>query len=146
MAAYIRQAPPRWLVLVAFLLLLFGAAGLFAFYRDATMNETRLATMSEFDRNFFVSRPGWFIWVYGAAVWAGFFGALALMLRRRVARPLYIVSLIAVVVQFGWVFAVTDLIAAKGAATVLPFPLVILGVTLLGVWLSTRGIRRGWLR
>lgn len=146
MASYIRQAPPRWLTIVALLLMLFGAAGLFAFYGDVTMNESRLATMDEWDRAFFTARPGWFVWVYGAAVWAGFFGAVALLLRRRIARPLYIVSLLAVVVQFGWVFAATDLIAAKGAATVVPFPLVILAVTLFGSGLATRGIRRGWLR
>lgn len=146
MAAYIRQAPPRWLTIVAILLLLFGASGLFAFYGDVTMSETRLAAMSDWDRSFYTARPAWFIWIYGAAVWAGFFGALALLLRRRLAKFMYLLSLIAVVVQFGWVFASTDLVAAKGAATVVPFPLVIVAVTLFGVWLSTRGIRRGWLR
>ncbi|WP_294260419.1 hypothetical protein [uncultured Sphingomonas sp.] len=146
MASYIRQAPPRWLTIVAVLLLLFGAAGLVAFYGDVTMNESRLAAMPAWDRAFFASRPGWFVWVYGAAVWAGFFGAAALLLRRRIARPLYIVSLVAVVMQFGWVFAATDLIAVKGAATVVPFPIVILGVTVLGLGIATRGIRRGWLR
>ncbi|MBB5698479.1 hypothetical protein [Sphingomonas yantingensis] len=146
MASYIRQAPPRWLTIVAALLLLFGAAGLFAFYGDVTMNESRLAAMPAWDRTFFATRPGWFIWVYGTAVWTGFFGAIALLLRRRIARPLYIVSLVAVVVQFGWVFAATDLIAVKGAATVVPFPIVILGVTILGLGIATRGIRRGWLR
>ena len=146
LASYIRQAPPRWLTIAAVLLTLFGAAGLFAFYGDVTMNESRLAAMSEWDRNFYAARPGWFVWVYGAAVWAGFFGAVALLLRRRVARPLYIVSLVAVIVQFGFVFLATDLIAAKGVATVVPFPIVILAVTAAGLWLSTRGIRRGWLR
>ncbi|WP_315760889.1 hypothetical protein [Sphingomonas sp. Y38-1Y] len=146
MASYIRTARPRWFTIVAALLVLWGVAGIFAFYSDVTMNESRLAAMADYDRRFFLTRPGWFIWVYGAAVWAGLFGAAALLMHRRLARPLYIVSLIAVVVQFGWVFLATDLIAAKGAATVVPFPVVILAVTLFGLWLSTHAGRRGWLR
>lgn len=146
MAAYIRQSPPRWFTIVSILLLLWGMAGIFAFYSDVTMNESRLAAMAPYDRQFFQARPGWFIWIYGIAVWAALAGSVALAARRRIARPLYIASLIAVLIQFGWVFLATDLIAAKGAAQVLPFPLVIVAIGLFQLWLATRGAGRGWLR
>lgn len=146
MAAYIRQAPPRWLTIVAVLLLLWGAAGLLAFYSDVTMSETAAARLSDYDRALLASRPGWFLWVYGAAVWAQFFGGLALLLRRRLARPLFAVALLSVVIQFGYIFAATDIVAVKGAANVVPFPVLIAAVTATGLWLSIRGSRRGWLR
>lgn len=146
MAAYVRQSPPRWLGAVAVLLVLWGLAGIFAFYGDVTMNESRLAAMSEYDRALFASRPGWFIWVYGAAVWAQLFAAIALLLRRRLASALFAVALLAVIVQFGWVFLATDIVAAKGAATVVPFPVLIVAVAVFGLWLSRRGSQRGWLR
>lgn len=146
MAAYVRQAPPRWFGIVVALLVLWGLAGIFAFYSDVSMNETRLAAMDASDRQFYLGRPGWFIWVYGVATWAALFGAVALWLRRRIARPLFLLSLAAVIVQFGWVFIATDLIAAKGAATVVPFPLLILAIAIFQLWLATRGWRRGWLQ
>ncbi|HTG39520.1 hypothetical protein [Sphingomonas sp.] len=146
MPAYVRQAPPRWFGVVAVLLILWGLAGIFAFYSDVSMNETRLAAMSEYDRAFYRSRPGWFVWIYGIATWSGLFGAVALWLRRRLARPLFILSLVAVVVQFGWVFLATDIVAAKGAVAVLPFPLLILGIAIVQISLATRGWRRGWLQ
>ncbi|KAK0340258.1 hypothetical protein LTR94_031272, partial [Friedmanniomyces endolithicus] len=71
--------------------------------------------------------------------------ALRLLLRRRFATILFVVSLLAVVLQFGWVFAATDLIAAKGAATVVPFPLAILAVALLQVTVARHADARGWL-
>jgi hypothetical protein len=146
LSAYIRQSPPRWFAVVATALILWGLAGIFAFYSDVMMNESRLAAMAPYDRQLFEARPGWFIWVYGAAVWAALAGSIALWARRRLARPLYIVSLVAVVIQFGWVFLATDLIAAKGAAQVVPFPVVILAASLFQLWLATRASRRGWLR
>jgi hypothetical protein len=146
LAAYIRQSPPRWFAVVASLLILWGVAGIFAFYGDVTMNESRLAAMTPYDRQFYEGRPAWFVWVYGVAVWAALAGSIALWARRRLARPLYLVSLGAVVVQFGWAFLATDLIAAKGAANVVPFPVVILAVALFQLWLATRASRRGWLR
>lgn len=145
MAAYIRQAAPRWLTVVAIALILWGIAGIIAFYSDVTMNESRLAAMEAFDRDFYQSRPGWFVWVYGAAVWSALIGSVLLVARRRLARPFYLLSLIAVVVQFGWVFLATDLVAAKGAGQVVPFPIVIAAIALFQLWLATRGARRGWL-
>lgn len=146
MAAFIRQSPPHWLRIVAALLILWGAAGIFAFYSDVTISESRLAAMDAWDRDFYRTRPGWFIWVYGIAVWSALLGSLALFARSRMARPLYIVSLIAVAIQFGWVFAATDLIGQKGAAQVVPFPIVIAAIGVIQLWLATRGARRGWLR
>lgn len=146
MATYIRQPPPRWFGIVAILLILWGLAGIGAFYGDVTMSESRLAAMDAFDREFYRSRPDWFVWVYGVAVWSGLIGSVLLLARQRFARLLYIVSLVAVIVQFGWVFVATDLVAAKGAGQVVPFPIVIVAIALFQLWLATRAARRGWLR
>ena len=48
-------------------------------------------------------------------------GAIALWRRSRHALPLYVLSLVGVVIQFGFVFAGTGLLAHKGAAATVPF-------------------------
>lgn len=140
------RKPPRRFRLVAVLLILWGIAGVAAFYFHATMGDAQLSAMTEYDRRFYFTRPGWFDWVYAAATWSGLFGALALLLRRRIATGLFAVSLLAVVVQFGWVFAATDLVAVKGAPAVLPFPLVIFVVALGQLAIARHADARGWLR
>ncbi|PXA89457.1 hypothetical protein DMC47_28645 [Nostoc sp. 3335mG] len=146
MADRVFRLPPLSFRIVAFLLILWGAAGVYAFYAQTTMRAADFAALPESERRFFSALPGWFAWVYGCATWGGLLGAIALFARSRRAVMLLGVSLIAVVVQFGWVFLATDLIAVKGAARTVPFPLVILAVALLQLALARYGVKRGWLR
>ena len=75
----------------------------------------------------------------------GFLGALAMLARSVLARPLFVVSLIAIVVQFGWLFTQTDILAHRGVATTLPFPLVIAVIAAVEIWLADLAQRRGWI-
>jgi len=137
--------PPTWFWIVSILILLWGAMGVFAFYTDVTMSEEMLAAMDDYDRRMYLGRPTWFATVYGLATWGGFLGGVALLLRRRLAIVLFLLSAVAVVVQFGWVFGVTDLIAEKGAWTLI-FPIFILAIAIFQIWFANLVNRRGWLR
>ncbi|KQM98804.1 MULTISPECIES: hypothetical protein [unclassified Sphingomonas] len=140
-----RRTPP-WFRFVGLLLVLWGLAGIFAFYSHAMMSDAALAALPDYDRRMYLVRPGWFDWIYAAATWGGLIGALLLLARRRQAAAAFAVSLLAVAVQFAWVFAATDLIAVKGAGATLPFPLVIFAIALAQLALARHGIVRGWLR
>ncbi len=146
MRSTVAAAPPAWFRLCAILLVLWGVAGVYAFYLQTTMSREALAQLGDDDRRFLLALPGWFAWVYGIATWGGLLGSVALVLRRRIARAFYALSLLAVAVQFGWVFAATDLIAVKGAGASVPFPLLIFAIALGQVLLARHGIARGWLR
>ncbi len=137
--------PSTWFWIVSVLILLWGAMGVFAFYTDVTMSEEMLAAMDDYDRAMYLGRPTWFATVYGLATWGGFIGAVALLLRRRLAIVLFLLSAVAVVVQFGWVFGVTDLIAEKGAWTLI-FPIFILAIAIFQIWFANLANKRGWLR
>ena len=55
------------------------------------------------------------------------------------------VSLAAIIVMFGYAFAATDLIAHKGLAQVLPFPLFIAAVGGFSIWFAGLATKRGWI-
>ncbi len=143
MAPTFVRTPPPWFRIVAVLFLLWGAIGVFAFYSQVTMNP---ATLGDDDRRFYASLPRWFNWIYGIATWDGLLGSVALLLGRRWAGGLFAASLLAVAIQFGWVFTASDLIATKGAAATVPFPLLIFAVALWQLAVARHGIARGWLR
>jgi hypothetical protein len=141
-----RQNPPTWFRVVAVLLLLWGAAGIFAFYVHVTTDAAALAALTDYDRQSYLALPDWYNAVFALAVWPALLGSLALLLRSRFARPLYLLSLVGVIVQFGWVFGATDLMAVKGVAATVPFPFVIFLLAVVQVWLAGIAIKRGWLR
>ncbi|CUS45024.1 hypothetical protein MGWOODY_Smn952 [hydrothermal vent metagenome] len=68
------------------------------------------------------------------------------MTRSRAVRILFIVSLVAAAIQFGYLFATTDIIAHKGAGTVLPFPILILAIGVFSIWFAGLARKREYLR
>lgn len=96
------------------------------------------------DRALLAALPGWYWLDYAVASLGLLLGAAALLLRRRVAVAALTVSLVAALIQFGWLFATTDLLARRGAG-VLFAPLLILLVGASALQLAHLAARRGWI-
>ncbi|MEO5867019.1 MAG: hypothetical protein ABIS14_12520 [Sphingomonas sp.] len=143
--AVFRQAPPVWFWIVAIVFALWGAMGVYAFYADVTMSEAARAQLSAYDRNLLASRPAWFVWLYGISVWSGLIGSAVLLLRSAQARWLFVVELVTVIAMFGYIFAVTDLIAVKGFGPAAGFPIFIFAVCVVQIWFVGMTRRRGWI-
>ncbi|MDB5694979.1 MAG: hypothetical protein JWN21_522 [Sphingomonas bacterium] len=140
-----KRKPPLWFWIAGVALLLWGVSGVAAFYMSFHLTPQALAALSDYDRKLHTDRATWFILVYGVAVWAGLLGALLLLFRRRLAPPLLVASLVAVIVMFGWMFLATDIIAVKGVVTAMGFPIVIVVIGTFAIWLGQRAAERGWI-
>ncbi len=140
----IRTKPPGWFWALAAVLLLWSVAALASFWMHVTYDPNDPANPA-YDNRLYKSLPAWLTWVYAVAVGTVFVGAVALLLRRGIAVPLFAISLVAVVVQFGWTLGMTDLIAAKGWGVAAGPPLVIAGSGVLALWLAARARQRGWI-
>jgi hypothetical protein len=141
-----RGAVPVWFWIVAILLTLWGAMGCYACYLHWTLGANAMGNATAYDQALFATLPAWYNWVYAIAVGAGLLGGIALLARSRLAQALFLASLIAVLVQFGWLFATTDVVAAKGAAETVPFPAFITAVAAFSVWFAGYASGRGWVR
>jgi hypothetical protein len=138
--------PPRWYWLAASLALLWMLFGVAALAMDLMMDEAAMAALSEGQRQLYSERPPWLFAVYALAIGAGLVGALGLLLRKAWAVPALMLSLLAVLVQFGYTFGVMDPIGRLGgAAAAVPFPLAIIIAGMLALWLGLHARRRGWL-
>ena len=67
-----------------------------------------------------------------------------MLLRQSWARFLLLLSLVAVILQFGGWLLATDAIAVIGP-TVFIMPAIIVAVAILLYWVANTGVRRGWL-
>ena len=145
MATNGRATPPGWFRAVAVVLLLWALMGCWAFYMHLTIGPMMTPDPNAWERGYAAALPAWFTPVYAIGVGGGLLGSLALLLGADLARPLYLASLVAVMVQFGWSLLATDLIAHKGAAATVPFPLLIVAIAAFQLWLAGLARRRGWI-
>ena len=141
---FVRQRPPDWFWWVSALLALWGLLGCYFCVRQFLYGADAMGSADDYQRTLYASLPAWYDYVYALATGAALLGGLALLRRATAAHVLFIVSAAAVIVQFGWLFAATDLIAAKGLATAL-FPLVILGIAIYSIRFAAKARRHGWI-
>ena len=133
---------PAWYWAAATACLLFEAAGAFLFANSLTLNP---ATLPLDQRAIFDATPQWMTIAWAVAIAAGVLGAIGLLIRRRLAEPLLLISLLAVVAQFSGIFLVRQLRELTPEDHLI-VPVVIL-LLAYGVWQTAKIARRkGWLR
>jgi len=136
---------PWWYWAVAVLALLWMLLGVFAWIMDLRMTPEQLATLDPGQQQLYAARPQWVFVVYAIAVFSGLAGAIGLLLRKRWATTYFLVSLVAVVIQFGYTLFVMDAIGVLGAGMALPFPLVIVAFAVFLLWFARYARRHGWI-
>lgn len=144
MSDYVKQRPPGIFWTVSLLIVGWSAIGCWMCAMQIMWGADAMPEATDYDRALYAAIPVWYNAVYAVAVGASLLGGIALLARSRIARPLFIVSLIAIVIQFGYLFLTTDLIAVKGAWTAI-FPLFIAAVAVAEIWFAGYAMRRGWI-
>lgn len=143
MSDVIGARPPAWFWVVAVLGLLWELFGVAMYLMTVGVIENA-QEMTEAERSLMESSPMWVTGLFAIGVFAGLLGVLGLLLRKRWARPLLILSLVAVILQFGGWLLMTDAVALIGPSVVV-MPAIIVAVAVLLVWVASVGVKRGWL-
>lgn len=137
--------PPLWFWIVSVLATLWNAAGVWAYLAQVTMSPEALEALPEAERALHLATPAWAVGAFAIAVFGGLLGCLALLVRRRMALPLLVISLLAVLVQMGHAFGMSDALEVMGPQALIgPIVVILIGIGLVA--LAVTGGRRGWLR
>jgi hypothetical protein len=137
--------PPTWYWVLSGLALLWMLFGVMAWVMDLMTDEAGLSQLSEAQRQLYAARPQWLFVVYGVAIFSGLAGAIGLLLRKSWASMLLVLSLAAIIVQFGYTFLGMRAVQLLGAAAAIPFPLAIFVIGVALVWFANRARQRGWI-
>ena len=121
---------------IGILALLWNLIGLASFFMYVNMSEDALALMSEAQRAEFENTPMWLLIVYGIAVFTGTLGCVALLMRKKWAVLLFLISFIAVIIQFAFGVINSAAVQEQGAAAMIVPILVIVVAGLL--WYYSR--------
>lgn len=136
-----RTTPP-WFTIAAIGVLLWELIGCAMYLMQVSVDPALLPVD---ERAVWEAAPAWMTAAYGVAVWGGLAGAILLLLRRRHAAPLLLVSFVAVLVQFSALLLVPKLRELL-TSDMLFLPFVIAVICFL-IWRFAHTAKvNGWLR
>lgn len=139
------QKMATWFLVVAIVLTLWDLMGVISFFQHITISDEALQAMPQNERELYGSYPMWTTVAFAVAVFGGFLGSILLLLKKKLAKPVFIVSLIAVIVQmFHSLFIARAMDVYGPGATIMPIMVIAIGI--FQIWLANFGIKKGWLR
>jgi hypothetical protein len=135
---------PIWGKIVSVLLIAWNGFGLWSLYTQVTMTPEVMAQLPKAQQAIWNSMPSWLWVIYAVAVLAGTAGAVLLFLRKALAKPLFHLCLVSVILQFGYVLAATPILKTVGLSAAI-FPAMIITVAAIQWSLSRNWLTKGWL-
>lgn len=138
-------SPSRRLWLVAAVALIWNLLGVMSYVMTVTLSPQALDALPEAERALYQNPPAWVTGSHAVAVFSGLLGSAMLLLRRAWAQPLFVLSLLAVLLQMGHALLISPLLQVSGAkGAVLPVLVMLIASYL--VWYAGFAKARGWLR
>ena len=98
----LKMPPAIWFWIVAVFLLLWNLAGLAEFCMEAFAPEILIETMDAPQIELFNSRPEWYLYNFAVAVIAGTLSCILIIAHKKLAVPLAVLSLLAVLISSGY--------------------------------------------
>lgn len=138
----ILSRPLGWYWLIAIALLAWNVIGLVALLFDPVIGLGDVSKLDPAQQRLYAARPAIAFYGFVLATVAGTAGAIALMLRRKIALWLFVASAVGFVLQNAWLFG--D--AANLTAEVLGFQALVAGSIALEIWMAVTATKRRWSR
>jgi uncharacterized membrane protein YtjA (UPF0391 family) len=138
------EAAPKWFRPVAIAALLWNLLGCLAWVADRMVTADDVAKMSAAQQAMYAARPAWAVAATAIAVWGGAAGSLGLILGKRWANPLLVLSLIGVILQDVGLFGMTNAASTAGTAAIVLTVLVVV-ICIALVLLGRKAQANGWL-
>lgn len=120
--------------------------GVGAFASEFLITPEMMEGMSDAQRALYENSPGWLKIVYGVATIGGLLGAIFLLLRKNLALTLFLISLVAVIIQMGYSMIVSNAIEALGVNQAVVMPLLVIGIAAFLVYYARKAIAHGWVK
>lgn len=140
------QRAPVHLWIVGIVSVLWGGMGAVDYVMTQLHNEAYMSQFTPVQLEFYYGFPAWLVAAWAIAVWGGVLGAVLLLLRRGLAAPVFLVSLVMMVVTTIRNYGFANGLEIMGGGFSLVFTGVIFVVS-VAQWMYARAMRqRGVLR
>lgn len=134
---------PVWFWVVAVLAVVWNAMGVLVYLGDVYQSPEAIAKLPQITQDLYAMRPAWAVGAFAVAVFAGLLGSILLLLRRSLASNVFLLSLIAILVQNYFWFGLAKA-HQHFPATSQIMPLLVIVIAIALIWFARSCAARGW--
>ena len=136
---------PVWFYIIGVVAVLWNGMGAVDYVMTQFRVEAYMAEFSEDQLAYFYGFPAWFVAVWAIAVWSALLASILLLIKNKLAAPIFLLSLAGFVINTVYSFAFTPALKIMGAGNV-GFSALIFASLVFFWWFSRFSAKRGWLR
>ncbi|REJ81966.1 MAG: hypothetical protein DWQ33_08515 [Bacteroidetes bacterium] len=140
---------PVWFWVVSTILLIWNLVGLLAFFIQMNLDMEALQNLPsdqrELQTELLSNYPIWAKAGYALAVFGWFTGALLLLMKKKIARKAFIISLIGMSVQLLYTFKFIGRSVDMYGPAAIAMPVMIFLLVFYSIWLAGFGEKKSWL-
>ncbi|WP_044397768.1 hypothetical protein [Lacinutrix sp. Hel_I_90] len=137
MAEISRVKPPIWFWIVCVIALVWNILGIGAYFAQVSMTSEIIAALPQEQQDMYANLPVWYMIVFALAVFGGTLGCMGLLLRKKWAYLILLISAVAVVIQMSYV--------VFGIKMPNPMTPLVIIVSFALVYFSKSATKKGWL-
>ena len=130
--------------IIGIIALVWNLMGVFAYLQEAYMTAEDLAALPPDQQAFYENAPAWVTGAFALAVFGGALGCLLLLLRKKLATFVLIISFIGILAQMSYNFFISKSMEVYGPGEmIMPVMVIVVGAFL--VWYSKKMHTQGIL-
>lgn len=137
--------PPVWFWIVSVIALLWNGMGVNNYLQQAYQTEAFTSQLTPELSAILDTRPAWATAFFAIAVFSGLLGSLLLLLRKKLASPLLLISFVSAMITQIWWFT-TDGPSIADQVSGMIIPVIVILFALFLVWMARKGTANGWLK
>ncbi len=135
---------PTWFWVVSIIFLMWNLMGIMSYITHTTISEEALMALPQAERDLYGSYPLWTQIVFAISVFAGTLGCIGLLIKKKWAKFLFIISFISIVVQMYHSLFMTAAMDVYGPSSVI-MPILLIVIAGVLIWFASYSIKKAWL-
>lgn len=130
-----------WIISV--LALLWNIMGVAAYLGQAYMTDEVLKALSEDEQAYYSNVPAWVTGAFAIAVFAGVFGCVGILMRKKWAAILFMLSFASVIIQSTYNLFIQKFMEVPLQHMI--WSIVVIVIAIFLIWYSRKSAKEGWI-
>lgn len=138
--------PPVSYWIIAVIALIWNIMGVMSYLGQVYMTDDMMASMTPEQQELLANTPAWSTGLFAVAVFAGLLGSFLLLMRKKLATPVFLISLIAVLINMGYSFFATNQTEVFGTIDGIVMPIIVIIIAVFLYMYSKKSGEKSWMK